>query len=62
LPKGNYPQNVTGLQSAGEDFLCQKYRKKSHAHHKNYPIDRHKAAVGECLLLAHNSQSSLLGN
>jgi hypothetical protein len=54
LPKGNYPQNVTGLQSAGEDFLCQKYRKKSHAHHKNYPIDRHKAAVGECLLLAHS--------
>ena len=27
-----------------------------------YQIDRHKAAVGECLLMAHNSQSSLLEN
>ncbi|MEY3287812.1 MAG: hypothetical protein RLZZ419_54 [Pseudomonadota bacterium] len=29
---------------------------------QNHHIDRHKAAVGECLLMALNSQSSLLGN
>ena len=34
-------------------FLCPKYKKNSHAHHQNYYIDCHKAAVGKCLLMAH---------
>jgi hypothetical protein len=43
-------------------FYAQNIGRKPIIFIQNHQIDRHKAAVGECLLMAHNSQSSLLAN